>query len=447
LQIQRLVTRGFILIVAFLFASTLCRAAEPSAGSSLTAASTNSWNVRDFGAKGDGHTKDTAAVQKALDACVSIGGGTVVVPAGNYLIGSIVVGSNTTLILNPRANLTGSPDIDDYPLVRVRWEGEFTQGHRALISSEKADRVTIAGPGSIFGPPISVSSLRRPRGPVLIELANGTNVALEGFTTQYQQLWSIHPLFCQNLHIHNLTIRSVNFNGDGIDVDSCQNVLIEHCNIDTGDDAIALKSGRGMEAVRLGRPTENVVIKNCTLYSSIFAGLALGSELSGGIRNVHVEDCLISGRQNGISIKSRDGRGGFIENISGDNITLNNARTFLAIDLLKKGIQASEPVPGAVEKWSRVHNISFTNIRVHHVGDLVPALNVPTERPLDGLSISNVTGTCSTGISLANMTNVNLAAINVTGFHGPLLTTNNVQGTGLDAAVAPAPVPVPPSGE
>ncbi|HTS16499.1 MAG TPA: glycoside hydrolase family 28 protein [Verrucomicrobiae bacterium] len=430
--------REIILNVALLLACTLCRAADPSSGSSATTA-TNAWNVRGCGAKGDGHTRDTAAVQKALDACASAGGGTVVVPAGNYLIGSIIVGSNTTLKLESRANLSGSPDIDDYPLVRVRWEGEFTEGHRALISSENANHVTITGPGSIFGPPISLSSLRRPRGPVLIELANGTNVVLESFTTQYQQLWSIHLLFCQTLHVQNLTIRSVSSNGDGIDVDSCRDVLIEHCNIDTGDDAIALKSGRGLEAMRMGRPTENVVIKNCTLFSSIFAGLAIGTEMSGGIRNVHIEDCQIAGRQNGIFIKSRDGRGGFIENISGNNVTLDHARTFLAIDLLNKGIQASDPVPGPVEKWARAHSISFSNIRVNGVRNLVTGSNVPLDRPLDGLSISNVMGTCSTGISLANMTNVNLAAIDVTGFKGPLLTTNNVQGSGLDGAVGAKP--------
>ncbi|HVM62021.1 MAG TPA: glycoside hydrolase family 28 protein [Verrucomicrobiae bacterium] len=418
-----------ILCVALLIAGTLCRAADPSA-------STNSWNVRDCGAKGDGLTKDTAAFQKALDACVSAGGGTVVIPTGYYLIGSIVVGSNTTLKLEPRANLIGSPDIDDYPLVPIRWEGEFGQGHRALISSDAANHVTIAGRGSIFGPPLSVSNLRKPRGPVLIELANGANVVLEGFTTQYQQLWSIHPVFCQNVHIQDLTIRSVNSNGDGIDVDSCKDVLIEGCNIDTGDDAIALKSGRGLNAMRSGRPTENVVIKNCTLFSSIFAGLAIGTEMSGGIRNVRVDDCRISGRQNGIFIKSRDGRGGFIEDITGDNLTLDHSRTLLDIDLLKKGIQATDPVPGPVEKWPRVRNIRFSNIRVDDVGDLVPASNVPADRPLDGLSISNVIGTCAKGISLANMTNVSLAAINVSGFNGPLLTTNNVQGSGLDGAVA-----------
>lgn len=437
-KVSKSVAPAFV-VGLFLIASSFAGVAANPSTSSPPATVNTSWNVRDLGAKGDGHTKDTVPLQEALDACQAAGGGTVIVPAGNYLIGSIVLGTNTTLKLEPRANLSGSPDIADYPLVRIRWEGEFTEGHRALISAEKADRVAITGPGSIFGPPISVSSLRRPRGPALIELANGTNIVLDGFSTQYQQLWSIHLLLCENLTARNLTVRSINFNGDGIDVDSCQDVLIEHCNIDTGDDAISLKSGRGMEALRLGRPTQNIVIKDCTLVSSIFAGLGIGSEMSGGIRNVRLENCTISGRQNGILFKSRDGRGGFMEDITGENLTINNSRTFLVIDLLKKGIQASEPVPGSVEKWAHVHNISFSNIKVNNVADLVTATNVPPERPLDGLSISNVTGTCAKAISLANMVNVKLAGINVTGFRGPLLTTNDVQGTGLEGAVAPAP--------
>ena len=106
---------------------------------STAPATSISFNVRDFGATGDGHAKDTGALQKALDACAAAGGGTVVVPTGVYLTGSIVLDANTTLKLEPRANLQGSPDIEDYPLVRVRWEGEFVQGHRALVSAEKAD--------------------------------------------------------------------------------------------------------------------------------------------------------------------------------------------------------------------------------------------------------------------------------------------------------------------
>ncbi len=425
-------TRALLLGLVWLTAGCLSRAADafPLAAPPAPGAT---FNVRDFGATGDGYTKDTATLQKALDACAAAGGGTVIVPAGVYLTGSIVLGANTTLKLEPRANLQGSPDIEDYPLVRVRWEGEFVQGHRALVSAEKADHIAIQGPGSIFGPPLSVSRLRNPRGPALVELTDSAHVVLEGFSTQYQQLWSIHVVLCRDLTARNLIIRSLNSNGDGIDVDSCQDVLIEHCDINTGDDAISLKSGRGMEAVRLGRPTENVVIRDCTLVSSIFAGIGFGSEMSGGIRHVRLEHCTITGRQNGILFKSRDGRGGYFEDITGENLTVLNSPTFLVIDLLKKGIQASEPVPGPVEKWARVHDIRFRNIQVSQVAALVHAQNVPPERPIDGLSLKNITGTCGRGITLANATNVELAGIAVTGFDGPLLTTEHVTGSGLDA--------------
>jgi polygalacturonase len=430
--------RGFLLCLALVFCGLPVWAADAS-GPVAAPAPGATFNVRDFGAKGDGHTKDTVALQKALDACASAGGGTVVVPLGIYLTGSIVLGPQTTLKLEARASLMGSPDIEDYPLVRVRWEGEFADGHRALISAEKADHIAIHGPGMIYGPPLSLSALRNPRGPALIELTDATDVVLDGFTTQYQRLWSIHLLFCRNLTARNLIIRSTSYNGDGIDVDSCQDVRIEHCDINTGDDAIALKSGRGLAALRLDRPTENVVIKDCMLVSSIFAGIGFGTEMSGGIRNVRLENCTIAGRRNGILFKSRDGRGGYFENITGENLTVLDSPTFLAIDLLKKGIQASDPVPGTVEQWARVHQIRFHHVRVGNVAALVLARNIPAERPIDGLSLTDITGTCGRAITLANAANVELAGINVTGFAGPLLTVENVTGTGLTDPAASAP--------
>jgi polygalacturonase len=435
LQSRNTMTRAFFLSTALILGCLSSLGADTDL--SLTQPALKSpFNVRDFGAKGDGQTNDTAAFQKALDLCADAGGGTVIVPAGIYLTGSITLSSNTILRLESRANLVGSPDIADYPLVRVRWEGEFTQGHRALISAEKADHIAIVSSGSITGPPLRLSQLRNPRGPALIEIAEATNVVLEGFAAQYQRLWSIHLLFCQNLTARNLTIRSINANGDGIDVDSCQDVLIEHCDINTGDDAISLKSGRGLEAVRIGRPTQNVVIKNCTLASSQFAALGIGSEMSGGIRNVRLENCAISGHQNGIFIKSRDGRGGFIEDITGENLTINNSPTFIAIDLLKKGIQATKPVTGGVEKWARLQNITFKNIKVNNVAELVAAANIPPEKPMDGLTLANITGTCRRALTLANIVNANLSGINVIGFQGPLLTMQNVKGTGLDNSAA-----------
>jgi polygalacturonase len=426
-----------LLVLAMVISGSFWRlAAFPLAvatAASVPVISLPSVNVRNFGAIGDGRTKDTAALQKALDACAAAGGGTTVVPPGVYLTGSIVLGANTTLKMEARASLVGSPDIADYPLVpAVRWEGEFQPGHRALISAEKADHLAIEGPGAIFGPPVNVSQLRNPRGPPLIELTDCAEATLEGFTTQYQGLWSIHPVLCRQFTARNLTIRSVGGNGDGIDVDSCQGVLIEHCDINTGDDAIALKSGRGLAALRLGRPAENVVIRDCTLVSSIFAGVAFGTEMSGGIRHVRLEHCLISGRQNGIFIKSRKGRGSELEDIIGEDLTILDSPTFLGINLLTKGIPASDPVPGPVEQWSLLHHVRFHNIKVNHVTTLVDARNIPAERPADGLALLNITGTCDRAITLANAVNVELAGITVTGFMGPLLTTEHVTGTGLN---------------
>lgn len=415
--------KPLLFLVLFLLAAQFAFIAHAAAGSVFY--------VRAFGATGDGKTKDTAAFQKALDACQVAGGGTVSVADGYYLIGSIVLGENTTLQLDGRANLIGSPDLADYPLVPVRWEGEYAPGHRALISADRAGHVGITGRGSIFGPPVSLSHLRNPRGPALIEFSDCHDVTLDGFATQYQQLWSIHLVLCKNIVARNLIIRTLNFNGDGLDIDSCADVLIEKCNVDTGDDAVVLKSGRGVAAEKLARPTENVVIRDSTLASSIYAGLAIGTELSGGIRNVRVENCIISGRQNGIFLKSREGRGGFIENVTGENLVVQNSPTFIGINLLNKGIQASDPVGGDTAQWTRMSNICFSHIQVRNVADLVLAQSVPAARPVDGLTLTDIQGTCNRALTLANMTNVRLARINVTGYKGAFLTQTNVQGTGL----------------
>ena len=215
------------------------------------------FNVRDTGARGDGATKDTAALQKALDACAAAGGGEVLVPAGHYLTGSLVLGANITLQLDKDATLTGSPDAADYPLEQGRFEGEFTSVHRALLSAHEADHVAITGPGTLVGPPVAVASLRKPRGPVMIELTECNGVRLEDFTVHYQRLWSVHPLLCRDVVVRHVTIRSSLTNGDGIDVDSCSGVLIEQCDIDGGDDAISLKSGRGLAAMKMNRRTKN----------------------------------------------------------------------------------------------------------------------------------------------------------------------------------------------
>jgi polygalacturonase len=409
------------------------------------------FNVRDYGAVGDNKTKDTAAFQKALDACAAAGGGEVTVPAGNYLIGSVEMHSNTTLQLDKGVFVIESPDVGDYPLVTGRFEGATTQVHRGMIYAEKASHIAIKGPGG-FAAKASLGSLRNPRAPVVIETVSCDDVVLDGFNLQYdravnQDVWCIHPLYCTNLVARGLYIRSQGTNGDGMDVDSCAGVLVENCDISAGDDAISIKSGRGMDAVRIGKPTENILIKDCILRSVRFAALGFGTEVSGGVRNVTVSNCTISGVQNAIFIKSRDGRGGFLEDISFDNITVDQSPTFVGIDLMSKGIQAAEPVPGDVEQWTLVRNLSFTNIKINHVRTLVETqtsrvgAGVPPERPIDGLTLANITGTCDNGITLTNIVNANFSGIKVTGFSGDLLNLTNVTGKGLDdptKAAAPA---------
>jgi len=389
-------------------------------------------NVRAFGAVGDGKTKDTAAFQKALDACAAAGGGEVIVPAGHFLIGSIVLKSHTILRLETDANLLGSPDLPDYPVIKIRWEGRWIDGHRALVSAQNASHIGIVGPGKISGNP-ALGGRQMPRRPVIIEPINCSDVRFDGFSTEHQSMWSLHPTYCENVVARNLTIRSTGGNGDGIDVDSCKHVRIENCDIDTGDDCIAIKSGRGMEGYRIARPTEDVLISGCTLGDSIFACIGIGSETSGGIRNVRIERCKFThAKTYAIYIKSRPGRGAFIEDISAHDLEVATAPGgFLRLNLLNSGIQDPEPVLGD-EGIPSVKNLRFSDVKAN-CGTLIEAVSIPPVKPVDGFSAVNVSGTCKKAIALANMTRVELRDIHVTGYEGPFLTQTNVQGTGLEA--------------
>jgi polygalacturonase len=416
------------------------------------------FNVRTFGAVGDTQTKDTAAFQKALDACAAAGGGEVVVPAGNYTVGSLVMGSNTTLRLEKNVFVIESPDVEDYPIWDGRFEGASAPVRRALISANKANHIAIVGPGGLVAT-AGFAAQRYPRfparPPVVVEPVDCNDVILDGFSIQYDrstspQIWCVHPNFCTNAVAKNLYIRSQGTNGDGLDIDACNNFLVDHCDISAGDDAISIKSGRGMDAVRIGKPCENVIIQNSTLVSTHFAAVGFGTEISGGVRNIKIQNCTMSGVQNCIFIKSRDGRGGYMEDITGENLTINKSPTFIGIDLVSKGTQASEPVPGDIEKWTLVRNLTFKNIKVNNVTNLVETqrsaagTGVSPDRPIDGLTLENITGTCTrSGITLTNVLNAHFSGINITGYNGPLMTLTNVTGTGLDNVTVGASAPAP----
>jgi hypothetical protein len=263
---------------------------------------------------------------------------------------------------------------------------------------------------------------------VVLEPINCHDIRWEDFTVTQGGNWATHPTYCSEVMIKNVKITG---NRDGIDVDSCKKVCIEGCDIDTGDDSISLKSGRGLDGARLGIPTEDVLISHCKLHDRHFACVGIGSETSGGIRNVRMEHCTMNCRSYGVYIKTRIGRAGVIENISGDDLDIL-AGGFLKINLTSAGNlnTADDPVEG-LAGYPLGRNFSFSNVRVTNCTKLVDARDVSPLRPLERLSLANISGNCKTGISLANITGVRLRGIHVEGYTGALLTLTNVQGSGL----------------
>ena len=380
-------------------------------------------NIREFGATGDGVTRDTAAIQQAIDRCWVLGGGEVLAPAGNYLTGAIALRTGVILRLEKDAVILGSPDFTDYPVTQVRWEGKWIQGRIALIYAMDSSHIGVIGPGKIAGNPAlgGRPNAQNPlRHPALIETLNCSDLRFEDFSTDYHLMWCLHPTYCENVSIKNLTIRSTGGNGDGIDIDSCKHVVIDGCDIATGDDCISLKSGRGKEGYALLRTTEDVRITNCTFADSIFACIGIGSETSGGIRNVRIEHCkFTAARTFAIYIKSRPGRGAFIEDIACDDLDVSGTSGgFLRLNILNSGIQDPEPVEGD-EGIPTIKNFRFSNVRVKDCPVLVDGTAIHPNKPLDGFTLANVTGTCGKGISLSNMRNAEIRGIKVTGFAGP----------------------------
>ncbi|WP_041598106.1 glycoside hydrolase family 28 protein [Granulicella tundricola] len=420
-------------------------------------------NVRDLGATGDGSTKDTVAMQLALDRCSVLGGGEVLVPAGEYLTGALRIHSNTVLRIEEGASLNGSPDIGDYPFTQVRWEGRWIKGYSAFISAQDGENVTIIGKGKIVASPAikgrvvhadgSPMVYTRPaagtapnpdgptnvarrdimRNPALMEFTHCRNVLVQDVFTQGNDMWSTHPVYCENVTFRNVTVHS---GADGIDVDSCKGVVIDGCEFVTRDDCISLKSGRGMEGNTIGVVCEDIHISNCTFNDAVWACIGIGSETSGGIRNVHVEHCKCLGaRTFAIYIKSRPGRGAFIEDIYMNDLEVSGAQQgFLRFNILNSGLQDPDPVPGD-DGIPTIRNFHFSNIRVKDVPVLVDGASIHPRKPLEGFSLTNVTGTCGKGIRLANIHHAVIHDVKVTGFAGPLLSTRNVTGTGLGGAV------------
>ncbi len=286
------------------------------------------YNVMDFGAVADGQTSCTSAFEKTIGACEKNGGGTVFVPAGQYSTGAIFLKSNMNFYVEAGATICFASDINEYPVVKSRWEGVLRDCYASCINADDAENVTISGGGTLDGQGAFWWQLFRekkneyPR-PKLIAPYNCTNVLIRDVTLKNSPSWTVNPILCKQVTVDNIKIfnPSDSPNTDGVNPESSQNIHISNCHIDVGDDCIAIKAGTEDTAERVS--CENITITNCTMVHG-HGGVVLGSEMSGSIRNVTISNCIFEGTDRGIRLKSRRGRGGVVEDLRVNNIVMKN---------------------------------------------------------------------------------------------------------------------------
>jgi len=359
------------------------------------------------------------ALQQAIDDMCLAGGGTVSLKAGEYMMdGSIFLKSNVNLHLEKGANLRFSGSPDDYlPVVASRWEGADYFGRSPMVYANRCENIAITGEGTIDaraeegfiawnkdkklsprrekdeeklrvladkGVPVQERVFGKGTylRPCCIEFYGCSTVLLEGVTIINSPFWTIHPLYSSDVIVRGITVKSNYMNNDGCDPDSSHDVLIENCTFETGDDAIAIKSGKNADGMRVGVPTRNIVIRNC-LFATKANGLAIGSEMSGGVENVYLYNIDIPfPRKRGVFLKSNKDRGGYIRNIYIDNIKIGNPRD--------AGIKISSDYGGwrggnAVSDYDNIvlRNISIESVEKHGIFiqgfETAPIKNVTVE--------------------------------------------------------------------
>jgi polygalacturonase len=386
-------------------------------------------DVRAFGARGDGATKDTAAIQRAIDACAAKrGGGVVMLSSGTFLSGPIVLRSNITLDVEKDATLKGSADHADYPK-KMEFRGP---GYQALVSAVHAENVTIDGGGVIDGngeswwvearreknAGVLGSENSRPR---LVVFDHCRHVVMDGVTVENSPMWQIVPYYSDNVTIRNVKILADPHspNTDAIDPFSSSNVLIDHVYADVGDDDVAIKSGM-INSPGPDAPSKNIVISDCTFKHG--HGLSIGSEIAGGAQNIVAERVSFDGTDNGIRIKANRDRGADVSNIVFRDITMTDVRTAILVSeyypkVFPEGEVTAAPVTRLTPEF---HDITIENVKATGGKTAGVIVGLP-EAPVKGITLRNVQIEAQTGMRIA-YAQVTLDHVTVTPAAGEAMT-------------------------
>lgn len=453
-------------------------------------------SVKDFGGVGDGVTLNTEAFAKAMKHLSDKGGGHLDVPAGIWLTGPIEILSNCDLHVTPNAVIVFDPDRDLYPIIQTVFEGLDTRRCESPVHAEGARNISITGGGVLdgsgeawrmvkkskltdgewrklvasggivsrdgriwypdegFEKATMFSDMNVPSAdlteeqwneiksflrPNMVSLRNCENVLLEDCSFQNSPCWNVHPLMCKNLIVNRVNIRNPYYsqNGDAIDVDSCENVLITNSTFDAGDDGICIKSGKDADGRRRARPCKNLIVDNCTVFHG-HGGFTVGSEMSGGVENIKVSNCRFLGTDVGLRFKSKRGRGGVVKNIYINDIYMKDILAdAILFDLFYGGKSAVEaaaekdetvnvPAVPVDETTPEFRDIYISNVCCNGASRAMLFNGLP-EMPVTNINVSDCTITADEGITLRNSQDITFKNVKCYPEKGDAITTLRVK--------------------